>query len=91
VPGGSGTKRKQAGHTSTSLVCILYHINYEDCYWNSASFSEEDWDSDEEFFKALGSKDSVIKAADELDDDDIVRKLDQSILLFQSVQKLPKR
>ncbi|ELU00392.1 hypothetical protein CAPTEDRAFT_170352 [Capitella teleta] len=44
---------------------------------------EEDWETNEAFFKTLGTKDSVIKAADDLDDDDIVRKLDQSILLYQ--------
>ncbi len=44
---------------------------------------ETDWDSNPAFFKALGSKDKVIKAADGLDDADVVRKLDEEILLYK--------
>lgn len=44
---------------------------------------EEDWETNDEFFKALGSKDKTIRAASDADDDDIVRKLDQEILLYR--------
>lgn len=49
---------------------------------------ESDWSSNEEFFKALGSKDKVIRAAGETDDDDVIRKLDHEILLYKIIDKI---
>lgn len=43
---------------------------------------EEDWETNEGFFTALGSKDKAIKAADLTPDDDIVRDMDQNIVLY---------
>lgn len=44
---------------------------------------ESDWNTNNEFFKALGSRDKVIRAASDIDDDDIIRKLDIEILLYR--------
>jgi hypothetical protein len=46
-------------------------------------FLEKDWETNEAFFKALGSKPKTIRASDSKSDDDIVRKLDQDTLLYQ--------
>ena len=51
-----------------------------------SSLAEDDWDTNEAFFKALGSKDKVIRAADPTPDDDIVRQLDQALVLYQYVK-----
>jgi len=42
----------------------------------------EDWDTNEEFYKALGSKDKTIKAAGD-DDEELVRRLDQELMLYE--------
>ena len=46
-------------------------------------FTEDNWQYCDGFFKALGSKDKTIRAADSEPDDDLVRKADQDILLFE--------
>ncbi len=106
-------KRKQEGHTFTSLVNqrdILYsHIQkcneklgeksisesgtgFRDwkkrCKGNLINFptysSEKDWDTNQPFFEALGrKKGGVIKSGDDMDDADVVRQIEQSIVLYR--------
>lgn len=46
-------------------------------------FTDEDWATNDEFFKALGSRDKAIRAANDQDDDDIVRQIDNDIKLHE--------
>ena len=65
------------------LEVISRQVCFEPGMQVGFSFAEEDWDSNTAFFKALGSKDKVIRASDNTPDDDIVRKLDQEISLYK--------
>ena len=46
------------------------------------SFVEDDWNTNKDFFKALGSRDKEIRSAEPDDESEVVRE-DQEVLLYR--------
>ncbi|KAK2162493.1 hypothetical protein LSH36_97g01014 [Paralvinella palmiformis] len=74
---GSTRKEKLTGLAFARLLKEAEHGNKAHIH------IVQDWNDNKQFYKALGSHDKVIKAADEHDNEDIIKKLDQQILVYK--------